>query len=548
MAHRKHKKEKRNTKNDRLYIGLLIGILAFALIYSIIFVEGPSFFGDDTVYADLANSVLTGSFHQSPFIFSVRLLNIYPIAIFYKFFGVSLLTDSAWCIFSFLGIITVAFLLGKELHSNLAGIIAALLAAFFPLVVQISATVSDDIPMAFITSLAMLAILYAQRRSSRKWYLAAGILLIASPLVTPEGLIIIIVASTYLLIELARKKIRLDSTTIFLPIGMIVALVGLFAVNYATSGSVLVTFTTNANFYSAVGQQNTIPSTNIDPMFYIQNMFDYNIVQNIVSASQLGIYNPLILFQRIYIQNSSTVGFFFYTLVLAMIYLLIRFERRAYFVLLWFAAGFLYLEFGPMHVSLIPLSYLLSYRLSRFLAMIAIPTVVIIGIAMARMVGKRDNLRAKAATIAVPLAIAFLIGTSIPINLMWYHVMYAERYDQLVIAQYLNQLPNTTKIYFTGTFSNIHIYMQFYNMSRFYAYDSIQNCSAIPDGAYVIIPKYNQVFNLAYTPDPSKYCPGWQLVLSPQIDKNFSQDIINSAIPFRGNLYYVASNATSTTS
>ncbi|MDE1855794.1 MAG: glycosyltransferase family 39 protein [Candidatus Micrarchaeota archaeon] len=536
-------KKERQLISDNAARGMLLAILAFALIYSIVFVEGPSFFGDDTVYLDMANAVVHGNFHQSPFIFSVRLLMAYPIGFFYSLFGVSLITSSAWDIISFLGIIVVAFLLGKELHGNLAGIIAALLAGFFPLLVQLSATVSDDIPLAFITSLAMLALLYGQRKASREWYFIAGILLIASPLVTPEGLIIIITAIFYLIVEVLRKKIALDAKLLSLPAGMAAALIVLMLFNFINSGNPLITFTVNTNFYSAVGQQNTIPSTNTDPMFYLQDMFSYGVISNLQAAAHAGIFNPLTIWQSIYMQNPNNAGFFFYVLVLAAIYLILRKERKAYFVLFWFAISFLYLEFGPMHISLVPFSYLLSYRLTRFLTIIAVPTVVVIGIALARLTSRYPKPSSLLGICFASAVAIFLILTSLPINTLWYHTTYAERFDQLAMAQYLNQLPNTTKIYFTGAFSNIHSYMMFDNLSRFYAYDNMQNCTQIPKGAYVLIPKYNKVFTLNYTPNPLPYCPGWKLAMSPQIDQQFSQDIIASAEPFRGNLYYVQTNS-----
>ncbi|MDE1825782.1 MAG: glycosyltransferase family 39 protein [Candidatus Micrarchaeota archaeon] len=533
----RHRAAKR--QNSNLYTVLLICLVAFAIAYSIAFVGGPSFFGDDSVYLQLANSVTQGNFVQSPFIFSVRVLQVYPIAFFFELFGVNLITSSAWDILSFVGLIVVAFYLGKELHSSLAGILSATMMAFFPLIVMLSATVSDDIPMAFITALAMLALLLAQKRNSKKWYFATGALLVASPLVTPEGLIIIIVAVAYLLIELLANKIKIDGTTLFLPYGFVSAIILLLLFNFVNSGNPLVTFTTNTHFYSAVGGQNTIPTTNVDSMFYPNVMFPYNLVNIFTSAIHNLQFNPIQLWGQIYVMNSNNVGFFFYALVVASAYLIIKREHKAYFVLFWFAASFLYLEFGPMHVSLSPLQYLLSYRLQRFLTLIAPPAVVAIGIAMAAAAQHGSRIKRGIGMAIVPLALAFLVITAIPINMMWYHVVYAERYDQLAIAGYLNSLPGTTQVYYTGAFANLYSYMHYANPERFSVYDGISNCSQIPGGSYIIIPKYNRIFSLNYTPDPLPYCPNWQLVLSPKITPNVSDFISSEATPFRANLYYI---------
>jgi len=530
-------------KIERNYLIALGVLLLFALVYSAIFVGGPSFYGDDTVYANLAYYSIHGGFAQSNFIFSVRLLNIYPIAFFYYLFGINLYTDAAWDILSFLGIIAVSYFLGRELHSSLAGVISASLVAFFPLIVHLSATISDDIPLAFVSALAMLALLYAQRRSSRKWYFAAGVLLMANPLITPEGLIIIITAIAYLAIELARKKIKPERNFFHILYGALLAVALLLVFNYLNCGNPFVTFTTNSNFYSAVGQTNTIPSTNTDPGFYLQTMFNYNILHILSSNLNSGNFNPLSIWSQIYVPNSNIAGFYFYAFVVALLYLLLSRERKSYFVIFWFLASFLYLEFGPMHVSIAPFSYLLAYRLGRFLTILAVPLVVTIGIALARSM--LDTRRAAQILGIVISAIVFLslILTALPINIMWHQSLYASTYDQIAIANYLSQLPSSTKIFFTGTFSNVPVYMQFSNLSRFSAYDSIQDCRQIPGGSYVLIPKSMQVMNLNYTPDPLLRCPNWKLALNPQIPLNLSDRIANQAAPFGGKLYFVPQNS-----
>jgi hypothetical protein len=546
------KQETKNKKSKTSVLSLLIlaVIVIYALIYSIHFVGGPSFFGDDTVYASLANSVISGGFMESSFIFSVRLLQIYPIALFYKLFGISLFTDSAWDILSFLGMIIVTFFIGKELYNEYAGIISALLLSFFPLVVQLSATISDDIPMAFISSLAILSIVLAKKHNSKKWYFAAGILLLASPLVTPEGFIIIIIAAVYLLIELFNKTIKIDRTTLYLVYGFIIAGIMLMAANSVLSGNPpnpFITMSLSTHFYSKVGGNDTIPSTDTNPMFYISTMFPYNLIQilksNIVSYN----LNPINIWKQIYVINYNNVGFYFYAALLASIYLLIRREKSANIVLVWLFVGFLYLEFGPMGISLHPLQYILSYRLQRFLTLIAVPTVLVIGISLAKFTNC-DSKKYQNSIIyflkfgLAALIVIFLIATAIPVNMMWWHILYYERYDQLIIANYLSTLPDSTSIYMSSAFSNVPVYMGFNNMQRIHIYDEIQNCRDIPSGTYIIMPKSQKLFNLNYTPNPEEYCPEWKLVLDPETNINFPQYITSVAAPFEAELYYYASN------
>lgn len=533
---------------------LLLAILVYALAYSIKFLEGPSFFGDDIVYAQVASTILQSHFVESSFIFSVRLLMIYPIAFFFKFFGVSILTSSAWDVISFIGMIAAVFFIGREVYNDYAGLMSALLLSFFPLIVQLSTTVSDDLVMAFITSLAILALVIARKRNSKAAYFATGVFMVASPLVTPEGFIIIMVVAAYLIIEFIRRKIKVNKTTLYLLYGLIAAGIVLMAVNYTLSHNPLITLTVNSHFYSAVGGNNTIPSTNVDPGFYFAQMFPYRLVDTLSTSITSLQFNPVNIWNSIWIINYNTVGFYFYFLVAAILYLIFRKERRAYVPLLWFLVGFGYLEFGPMHVSLVPFQYLLSYRLTRFLTMIAVPTVLVIGIAftsaLERSIRNRSMLIAGVGIVIILLSTVFLIGTAIPTNVFWYQMLYSQRYDQLAIGKYLATVPLTTPIYFFSTlssaapnffsaaFSNVPLYMQFKNQSRIFIRVNMTNCSEAQPNSYIVIPKY-QHRDLPSQPLVQNVpCPQWQLVLYPQSDKSFPDYITSAAVDFEAALYY----------
>ncbi len=519
-------------------IFLLLVIVAYASIYCVVFVGGPSFYGDDTSYLSLAQSVVQGSFMQGPYIFSVRLLQVFPIALAYKLFGISMLSSSLWDIVSFIGSIIVAFLIGRELYDDYAGIVAALLLSFFPLIVMLAPTISDNIPMMFLGGLAVMSFVYATKRNSRLWYMLTGVFSVASPLVTPEGIISVYLVVLLLVIELARRRISVNRTTLFYIYGILASIMVLFAVNYATSGNPLVTLSTNLGFYSAVGKPNTIPSTNTDPMFYLNVMFP-------LAGFSTSNFNIMNIVSSMYVPVNNYSGLYFYALIVAAAYLIARLERRAYIPLLWFAFAFLYLEFGPMHVSISPFEYLLSYRLQRFLAILAIPlalTIAITSVRFARGTLKLKNKLARAAAFsAAPILIGFIVVTSIPINLFWYNSLVHARYDQLTIADYLASLPNSTKVYFSSSFSNLPIYMGYANASRLFVYDQIQDCNLIPANAYVVIPKSTSLFGLDYTPDPTQYCSSWKLVLYPSLTTSYlyERDVASMAVPFGAKLYKV---------
>ena len=339
-------RNRNETNANKKYYFLLLAVVVFAITYSVIFVDGPSYFGDDVTYLNLAYNVLHGRFIESSYIFSIRLMQIMPIALFYKLFGVNLITDSAWDITSFVGIIIVSFFMAKELFNERAGAIAATLAAFFPLIVVYSSTISEDVPLAFLTSLALLSLLYGQNRNSERWYMLCGILLVASFLVSPEAAVVWIIVIAYLIVEVLLKKIKINKTLAHLAYGIAIALIVLMAFNYFNSQNPLVTFDVNLHFYSAVGGNDTIPSTNTNLMFYPKVMFPYNLysfLSTFVTTHNFPLGN---LVQYIYYANQNTsTGFYFYAIVASLLYLLAIREKRSYFAIFFLVAGFLYLEF-----------------------------------------------------------------------------------------------------------------------------------------------------------------------------------------------------------
>ncbi len=538
---------------SRLGIVLLLAIVLYAMAYSVIFVGGPSFYGDDTTYLGLAENVLTGSYVEGSYIFSIRPMQIYPIAFFYWAFGVDMLTSSAWDITAFLGTIIVAFYVGKEIYDERAGLIAALLIAFFPLVVILAPTVSDDITMMFATSLAMMGILFGKRRGSRLWYLVGGMALVASPLITPEGAVGVIVALLYVVIEVLRKKIRVNLISVHLVYGILIAGFVTMIFNYVNCGNPIVTYTVTEAFYSAVGVKTaggtyaTIPSTNTDLGFYLATMFPYHIISIISQNLAVGVLNPAAIVGNINAINYNQVGYYFYFSTLGLLYslyMVYKGDKRAYFAVFWLIAGFMYLELGPMHLSLSPFQYLMAYRLGRFLTAIAVPAVLVIAIPLADMLkrveGARGRVRLWIGTGTVVAVITFLVISSAPINLFWYKVLYAERYSQVAMANYLGALPDNTRIFYISEFSNLPIYMGFANQSRMVAADQIKDCRQIPYGAYVVLPQYQQVFNLNYTPNPEQYCPYWQRVFTPMsLSGIFNNSITSVAANYAGWLWYV---------
>ncbi|MGC9099101.1 MAG: ArnT family glycosyltransferase [Candidatus Micrarchaeia archaeon] len=601
----KHVKKGKKGKKESIRKNLLLKhadlivlaiIVAYSIFYSVRFLGGPSFYGDDTAYLGEAYFVNQGIFHESPYIFSVRILQFYPIAFFYWLFGVNLITDSLWDIIAFVGSIIIAFYIGKLLLDSKAGILAALSLAFLPNVAMLAPTVSDDVTSMFFVGIVLLAYLYGSKNKSKRAYFIAGAFFVWGILVTPEALLMDLAIVLLVFIDITSKRTKLDKNFLFIVYGIIFAGALLMLFNYLNCGDPLITLKVNGGFYSKVGGTHNIPSTNIDPRFYLNTMFPYNFFSNMMNGhlptnyvmnSFSGFFFyvlftllfllPIFKIRKVWlklvyvaliilvsfcylkylvpIQNSAPctsytispdcpLKIFYLTLIpfsiLLVELILLRKEYPLFAPFVVFLAGLLLLNYGPMSISLHPFQYLIVYRLQRFIAVLGIPIAVLLGVAFAEIISyfKKRKVLLALTLLVVAVVMTFLIYTSLRILIFDYNILAYQRYDQLAIANYLMQYPSYTKIYFASSFSNVPIYMKFENMSRFLAYDNIQNCREIPNGSFVIIPKFNQQFDLNYTPHPRKYCPYWKLVLYPQYPYYYNESTFGLNV-FGAKLYVV---------
>lgn len=514
---------------------ILVLILANALYYGLTHYEGASQYGDDIVYLYLGSSVAHGVYTISSFIFSVRLMEAFPIGVFYTLFGVNDLSSTAWNLLSYIGIIVVTFLIGRFLYNNKAGLLSAFLVSIFPLVTKYAVNVGEDIPLAFLGGLAVLFFLYAERNSSRWYYLISGILLVAVWLTSYEGAVVIAFVFLYAIIEILRKKIQLNREPLFFIFGIVIAFLVTFIYSQLSSNCAFCVITTNTNFYSAVagsaGGASTIPSANTDLSFYIRSMFQYGALNafNTHNLSNTLSYFSNQLFGQI--QNSE-YGLYFYALVPAAALLLAFRERRSYFLIFWFVFSFLFLEFGPMHVgvSLNPpsITYLLAHRLLRFMLVAAIPLCCIIGIGLAKLLEFRNKILVSGFAVAVVLLFAMLYANNYFISNFWY--LWEHYPEQLVMqaVNFIKPLPMNTAIYLEGQFNNANVGYSA-SMINTYLGDPLANrvnysiaanvsCSSLKSGSYII------------WSGPPK-CPNWSNALNITVPKDIPSYVVSAENP-----------------
>ncbi len=471
---------------------LLLALVLYDFAFSIIYVSGPAYYGDDLAYAELAYGARQGSFVQEGNAMALRVLTVLPIAFFFVIMGVGLLSSAMWGLVSFLLTVVTTFFIAKELYNEYAGLLAATLLSFSPLVLIHSTTVSSDVPMMMFTSLAMLSLLYGTRRNSRKWYFACGMTIYAAALTTPEGGLVGIIAFAYLVVETARKRMTIRRS-MYVLYGLLLMFALSCVLNYLTTTPhdpfVTLSYTLGNNgYYSPIGPNAPLANAfNQNLGYYPALMFPYSLIGIIWQDLRAGVFNPIAMWQRVYVLNSSNhAGFIFYFFVAAAAYLVLTRERRAYFTMFWFAIGFLYLEFGPQHIVLSPFSYYMVGKLDRYLLPIMPAVAITVSIALARA---WNSAKASARQLVYPfLAVLFLflLLTGLQTAQWSFELLANERYGLLSVSNYLMALPNSTRIYYSAISNAVVEYMGYENLTRFLQYGDLSNCHELLNNSYVI--------------------------------------------------------------
>ena len=524
---------KKRERGQRYELFLIAAIVLFSAVFSVATAIGPSHLGDDIAYAYMSHYAAIGTFHENTGdILSVRILHILPIGFFYAFMGAGVYSSAAWDIISFVLSVFFTYLIGCELYDRRVGILAAFFLSIFPMAAIHATTMSDNIPLMMFATLAFLAFLKGMRARkgthSTAWYVAAGAATCACGFVTPEGFVFWIIMAFVFLWRIWKDGFSIKSRSLYMIAGFAGVLGIMILFNFINLGLPLITFSSNAAYYSQLYRPDISPQPVAQALaFYPSIMFPYklgglNIASILTSAGQ----------------GWNKVGLFFYAFVAALLYLVARWDKRMVLPMIWFGVGLLYLQFGPMHVGTNPISYVLSHRLDRYLTLIAPPLCIVLG-AGAWMLVANPKSRFRVAKLALlGIGIALLTITSLEVSLLWYQVSADSQHSELSMATYLSALPNATKIYFDSGYGDIAVYMRFDNLSRFYSdYGGIGDCHKIPGGSYVAIPRYqNDGFN--YTPNPLPYCSNWVLKLSPQPLYNNTMAIAPSRA-FEADLYYV---------
>ena len=218
-------------------------ILAVSICLRITTFNGHGFGGgDDAAYADLAYSLVAGDFHRAretaaP-IYPARVGVIVPAAVAFKLFGVS---EAALAVYpllvSLVGVI-VAFLAGRMIFNESAGLIAALLVALLPVDVRYATLLYPDPPAVLLSNVAILLLYSGFRwpgaRTKVAYGALAGLCLGFSWLCKEAVLFSLPLIAAYLLWSVYR-----DRSNVVLSVGLAVGCTAVLVVECAAYAAYL---------------------------------------------------------------------------------------------------------------------------------------------------------------------------------------------------------------------------------------------------------------------------------------------------------------------
>jgi len=366
----------KNRSNKRAAI-LLAAILVLGLALSVSFFYGPSIINtsDNYLYTDSAHNLLSGNFNSITGPLDERYILISGIALFYLLFGYSPASAAAFGVLCFLSTIVLIYLIGKELYSNEAGLIAAFLYSFFPLAVIESSNVGDNIPMAFFATLSVLLAIKAsmpEERHSGIYFALTGFFMVASFLVTSETVIIIPVVIFVFLANYEKIKKNIRASAIYFMAGILVAVWLIATLGAAKTGNPLSLVASSSSFYSQsfIYNHNSFSS-------YMMAIFPYDITGRL-KLMLMGNATPMLsIFETMpmhFEPDYDFFGLFGYAVAIFIIVLAIIPKRRSSIPLFWFAFVLLYLSFGTASLT----KYVFLITWPRFLLLLAPAAMLII--------------------------------------------------------------------------------------------------------------------------------------------------------------------------
>jgi len=430
----------------------LILIIILAIILRFYFFIGLNW-SDDFEYAEYAYKIANGNLYLGNDLPALRIMMIYPIAFFYKIFGIN---DFSLVIYPFLlsiGSIFLTYSLGKMLFNKKVGLLSAFFLSIFPLNILYSTWALPDVPIAFFSALSVLLFLKAQKIEKsnvnlnfnrKSLFLLSGFLIGVSYLHKVSGALVILFLILYMLYKIYKnRKIDFDYAFVFFGFVFILVAEGLFY--YLNNGDFFTRYNVITNYYLTSNF-----SVNDDFSFYPLVML------NIFKSNR-----SLFLIDR----TTGIYGFFYYFIFTSFVYFVYKKDRRPLILIIWFLILFLYLEFGSMGLS----NYIPMHKLPRHLTVLTIPALVCLSYFILELYNLRKKI--KIYRIIAIVIIIFLLVTSIYSTHQNSAYLKATTSDLKKIDEYMKD--NPSKNFYIHDFSFLHMsFYNAYNNTQYETYNS----------------------------------------------------------------------------
>ncbi len=354
--------------------------------------------GDDPAYADYALIILKGGYPPlcELCVFSFRPILLFSIAGCFKLFGWNQFAFVLPILISSIASVYIVYLLGKVLFDEASGLVAALLVSIFPLNLVHATTMANDVMLSFLLGTSVLFFakgLTGEVPGHRLNFSLAGAFLALAIGVKINSQTVL--AMYLLVLALGGIKNQRMRKGIIPLLGAWILVHALFcSVYYAKTGNPFAHIQAELIFnktYMVSSPAADWPSYVKDRLlFYPRHMF------GIAQEGHQG-YKFL------------AYGYFYWVLPIAIGYLLVRRDRKVAFPLLWLSYLFLVMEFAPLRIT--P-HYEPIHRLPRFLEIITLPTMLLLGYAMRDAWRRGGLLRILSLTVALALTVSSLYHAS----------------------------------------------------------------------------------------------------------------------------------------
>ena len=371
-----------NSKNTAV---VLILIILFGVLLRFVFSVGIIGSGDfvHLIYsqkASVGNFSLTIDDPQT----AARIGYVYPVALFYRIFGISEFSMYFYTLIMSAASIILIYFLGKLFFSRKVGLVSAFFLSFYPLNVNYSTQGYPDLAMAFFAGLAVYFFFLGEKNNSKGWWLnlLCGISIGMAVLTKESGIIIFLFLGLYVLYKIFLKKEGIKGIKpgyLLIGLGFVLVMLLLMFHNYIVSGDFFLRYKM------------------IDRVYYsaIKNLYNYHGYKLI---ERLFIHVPYMM-----LTNLSNFGFFTIFFIMASAYCIIFRKKESFPVMLWLTSLFLYLNFGSTSLT----NYLpLPGGTPRYFEMLTLPAILLLGF----FVSEADKIISKFIS---PFTVIFLLITSV---------------------------------------------------------------------------------------------------------------------------------------